>query len=55
MGAKVIAEGIETEDELSAVIDTGVRLVQGYLIARPAAPPPAPVFEWPEIKKTGTE
>jgi EAL domain-containing protein (putative c-di-GMP-specific phosphodiesterase class I) len=35
-GAKVVAEGIETHDELKAVIDTGAHYVQGYLLARPA-------------------
>jgi EAL domain-containing protein (putative c-di-GMP-specific phosphodiesterase class I) len=43
--ARVVAEGIETKDELSAVIDAGVHLGQGYLLARPAFPLPAPV--WP--------
>ncbi len=42
MGAEVVAEGIETHSELQAVIDAGVRYVQGYLIARPAHPPPNP-------------
>lgn len=42
LGARVVAEGIETRDELSAVMDAGVHFVQGYLIARPAAPPPVP-------------
>lgn len=36
-GCQVIAEGIETEDELAAVRDLGVTLGQGYLLARPAA------------------
>jgi EAL domain-containing protein (putative c-di-GMP-specific phosphodiesterase class I) len=43
--ARVVAEGIETEAELSAVIDAGVHLGQGYLLARPAFPPPVPT--WP--------
>ncbi len=46
MGAKVVAEGIETADELSAVIDAGVDFGQGYLLARPDYPPPLPA--WPE-------
>ncbi len=45
MGAKVVAEGIETLDELLAVIDAGAELGQGYLLARPGAPGAA-VF-WP--------
>ncbi len=45
LGARVVAEGIETEDELSAVIDTGAQYGQGYLFARPAFPMPKPT--WP--------
>jgi EAL domain-containing protein (putative c-di-GMP-specific phosphodiesterase class I) len=43
LGARVVAEGIETVDELGAVQDAGVRYAQGYLLARPATPPPEPV------------
>jgi EAL domain-containing protein (putative c-di-GMP-specific phosphodiesterase class I) len=39
LGALVVAEGIETVDELKAVRDAGVALGQGYLLARPAYPP----------------
>jgi len=45
LSARVVAEGIETTAELAAVIDAGVHLGQGYLLARPAFPPPAPI--WP--------
>lgn len=45
LGAEVVAEGIETEDELRAVIDTGAHFVQGYLLARPGYP--LPVATWP--------
>ena len=45
-GARVVAEGIETQAELSAVIDAGVQLGQGYLLAKPAFPIPA--ITWPE-------
>jgi EAL domain-containing protein (putative c-di-GMP-specific phosphodiesterase class I) len=45
LGASVVAEGIETPGELSAACDAGVQLVQGFLLARPAFPPPAIV--WP--------
>ncbi len=45
LGARVVAEGIETEDELSAVIDTGAQYGQGYLFARPAFP--IPKHSWP--------
>lgn len=43
LGAKVVAEGIETEAELSAMIDAGAELGQGYFLGRPALPPcPSP-------------
>ena len=45
MNAKVVAEGIETVDELEAVLAGGVDYGQGYLLARPAAQPPQ--IEWP--------
>ncbi|MFO0551832.1 MAG: EAL domain-containing protein [Polyangiaceae bacterium] len=44
LGARVVAEGIETEAELAAVTDAGVHYVQGFLIARPATPPPRPTY-----------
>lgn len=40
-GCAVIAEGIETDGELSMVSELGVGLGQGYLLGRPA-----PVEEW---------
>lgn len=43
--AMVVAEGIETEDELSALRDTGAHYGQGFLFARPAYP--APPVTWP--------
>ncbi|HEY5922279.1 MAG TPA: EAL domain-containing protein [Kofleriaceae bacterium] len=45
LDAKVVAEGIETETELEAVISAGARYGQGYLLARPAFPPPQ--VTWP--------
>ena len=44
-GAQVVAEGIETRAELTAVIDAGVQFGQGYLLAKPAYPIPA--VNWP--------
>jgi len=46
LGARVVAEGIETLDELQAVIDSGAHLVQGYLLARPAYPVPSVYWPW---------
>lgn len=45
LGADVVAEGIETIDELKAVVDTGAHYGQGFLLARPAFPMPA--VNWP--------
>jgi EAL domain-containing protein (putative c-di-GMP-specific phosphodiesterase class I) len=36
LGSEIIAEGIETAAELRTVRNLGVRLVQGYFLARPA-------------------
>lgn len=43
LGSRVVAEGIETTDELRALRELGVPLGQGYLLARPhRQPTPAP-------------
>jgi len=46
LGATVIAEGVQTNEEADALRQLGVRWAQGYLFARPvdpyADPPPAP-------------
>ena len=36
LGITPLCEGVETADELAALRDLGVRLIQGYLIAKPA-------------------
>lgn len=36
LGVETICEGVETWDELQALEDLGVRLIQGYVLARPA-------------------
>ena len=38
LGARVVAEGVETEAELSAMIDAGAELGQGFFLGRPATP-----------------
>ncbi|HMJ53405.1 MAG TPA: EAL domain-containing protein [Polyangiaceae bacterium] len=58
LGASVVAEGIETRDEYSAICDTGAQYGQGYLFARPAFPMPAitwppPLFAAPAPPKGG--
>lgn len=45
LGARVVCEGIETAEELSAIIDTGAQLGQGYYLARPGRPPPIPTWK----------
>jgi EAL domain-containing protein (putative c-di-GMP-specific phosphodiesterase class I) len=50
MGARVVAEGIETAAELRAVMDCGVHYGQGYYIARPHREPPR--VDWAKIKPT---
>ena len=49
LDALVVAEGIETVEELEAVREAGAHFGQGYLLAKPASPPP-PV-NWPSRKK----
>jgi EAL domain-containing protein (putative c-di-GMP-specific phosphodiesterase class I) len=49
LGADVVAEGIETPDELSAVIDCGAHYAQGYLLGRPSYPLPPAV--WPDLER----
>jgi EAL domain-containing protein (putative c-di-GMP-specific phosphodiesterase class I)/putative methionine-R-sulfoxide reductase with GAF domain len=41
VGTSVIAEGVETAEELEVLRDAEVDLVQGYLLARPGVPWPA--------------
>ena len=52
LGAKVVAEGVETAAEYRAVVDTGAPYGQGYLFARPAFPPP--LVRWPEDEGDNT-
>lgn len=48
LGAKVVAECVETPEELSALLDAGADYVQGFLLARPGFPKP-PVSWPPEV------
>ena len=45
LGATVVAEGIETDEEYQVLRDAGAELGQGYLFARPAFP--MPQITWP--------
>ena len=42
LGARVVAEGIETAAEMAVAQDTGCHFAQGYYVCRPAYPPPTP-------------
>ena len=45
LGIDIIAEGVETRDELSWLSDAGIRLVQGYHFARPGFESLPPIAE----------
>jgi EAL domain-containing protein (putative c-di-GMP-specific phosphodiesterase class I) len=47
LGAKVVAEGIETREEMLAVLETGCHYGQGFFLGRPARDP-LPVV-WNEL------
>jgi EAL domain-containing protein (putative c-di-GMP-specific phosphodiesterase class I) len=53
LDALVVAEGIETAEELEAVRDAGAQYGQGYVLARPSFPPPSAV--WPLAPKRNTK
>jgi EAL domain-containing protein (putative c-di-GMP-specific phosphodiesterase class I) len=48
-GITLIAEGVETVEELQSLRDLGVRCAQGFLFARPGAPPHVP--DWDVLRK----
>ncbi len=56
LDARVVAEGIETVGELEAILAAGARYGQGYLLARPAFPPPTVTWpeSWPVSSRTRT-
>lgn len=41
MGATIVAEGIETDGEITTLRELGVRFGQGFFLAKPSAPDPA--------------
>lgn len=45
IGNKVVAEGVETEEELRTALAIGIEYVQGYYLARPTAQPSTEVPE----------
>jgi len=46
-GITLVAEGVESPEELVALSDAGVRCAQGFLFARPGAPAPLP--DWASV------
>jgi EAL domain-containing protein (putative c-di-GMP-specific phosphodiesterase class I) len=44
LGSRVVAEGVETQDELATVRELQIDLVQGYLLARPSREIIAPIL-----------
>jgi diguanylate cyclase (GGDEF)-like protein len=52
-GMRAICEGIETEEELRVVVEIGVSLVQGFLLARPGPAFPRALFPAPPAPSAG--
>jgi EAL domain-containing protein (putative c-di-GMP-specific phosphodiesterase class I) len=48
-GITLVAEGVESPEELDALVEVGVRCAQGFLFARPGAPPPFP--DWNAVSR----
>jgi EAL domain-containing protein (putative c-di-GMP-specific phosphodiesterase class I) len=45
VNAMVVAEGVETPEELEAIRDCGVQFAQGYLLCRPSPAPVPPILQ----------
>jgi EAL domain-containing protein (putative c-di-GMP-specific phosphodiesterase class I) len=48
LGSEIVAEGVETVDEYTALRECGIGLMQGYLLARPAFEA-LPAFQLPAV------
>jgi EAL domain-containing protein (putative c-di-GMP-specific phosphodiesterase class I) len=55
VGSLLVAEGIETPSELSALVDLNVPLVQGFYLGRPAVPWPQVVLPRVTSPREGTQ
>lgn len=53
IGAKIIAEGIETRAQAICLLDIGVHYGQGYFLARPAFPRPGLAVDADELRLVG--
>jgi diguanylate cyclase (GGDEF)-like protein len=53
LGLSIIAEGVETEEQLSCIRQNGCRQVQGYLTGRPLAPDAVEALVAAAAEKTG--
>ncbi len=51
MGARVVAEGIETAEEMRIVVESGVHFGQGFFIAKPAHP--VAIIDWDNLATSG--
>jgi EAL domain-containing protein (putative c-di-GMP-specific phosphodiesterase class I) len=51
LGIRLIAEGVETISELASLQEMGIKLVQGFLFAKPAFEA-LPDVEFPEVRET---
>jgi EAL domain-containing protein (putative c-di-GMP-specific phosphodiesterase class I) len=47
-GITLVAEGVESRDEMRSLADLGVRCAQGYLFARPSERPE--ILDWPPLR-----
>ncbi|MDA8078468.1 MAG: GGDEF domain-containing protein [Nitrospiraceae bacterium] len=54
MGIKVVAEGIETEEECRCILKMGIELLQGYFLHKPALLPSEAVVALPMVAPAGT-
>jgi len=48
-GIVLVAEGVEHFEELDTLLQIGVRCAQGFLLARPEAPPRIP--DWNSVPR----
>ncbi len=53
LGLKTVAEGVETQSEHAWLKEHGADFVQGFLFARPAAPPPLQARREREVQSVG--